>query len=181
MSSHIPVNHRLRPWYRLLAGLAGVYVLVFGIIGVIRTGGDPVFHRGGDEVFGLKSNLAFAVLSIIAGVVIVAGAVIGRNIDHYVNLIGGVLFLVAGMLMMALLQTDANFLNFQMATCVVSFVIGVVLFVAGLYGRVGDEATEAHEDDFRLHHGTDPDRHKWAFKGGPPRPSESHPDGQRFA
>jgi hypothetical protein len=181
MSSHIPVNHRLRPWYRLLAAVAGIYVLAFGIIGVIRTGGDPLFHRGGDEVFGLKSNLAFAILSIVAGVVILLGALLGRNIDHYINLICGSVFLVAGMLMMGLLQTSANFLNFQMATCVVSFVIGTVLFIAGLYGRVGDQATEAHEEDFRLHHGLDPDRHKWAFKGAPERPAENHPDGHRFA
>jgi hypothetical protein len=167
--------------YRLLAALAGLYVLAFGIIGTIRTSGDPLFHRGTDEVFGLKSNLAFAIISIIAGAIILTGAVIGRNVDHYINLAGGLVFLIAGMLMMGLLQTSANFLNFQMATCVVSFAIGTVLFAAGLYGRVGDASTEAHEEHFRQHHGADPDRHAWAFKGAPPRPSENHPDGHRFA
>jgi hypothetical protein len=181
MSSHIPVNHRLRPLYRALAAASGLYVLIFGIVGVIRTGGDPLFFRGDDQVFGLRSNLAFAIISIVAGAVILAGAVIGRNLDHYINLVGGIVFLVAGMLMMALLQTSANFLNFQMATCVVSFVIGTVLFSAGLYGRVGDPATEAHEEDFRQHHGVDPDQHAWAFKGAPERPAENHPDGHRFA
>jgi uncharacterized protein DUF4383 len=181
MSSHIPVNHPLQPWYRLLGAAAGVYVLLFGIFGVIRTGGDSLFHRGGEEVFGLRSNLAFAVISIVAGAIILVGAMIGRNIDHYINLAGGVVFLVAGMLMLGLLQTTANFLNFQIATCVVSFTIGIVLFTAGLYGRVGDPKTEAQEVHFRQHHGMDPDAHKWAFKGAPPRPAEDHPDGHRFA
>jgi hypothetical protein len=156
-------------------------VLAFGIIGVIRTSGDPIFHQGGDEVFGLRSNLAFAVISIVVGAVIVFGALYGRNVDHYINLVAGCVFLIVGMLMMSLLQTDANFLNFQMATCVVSFLIGIVLFTAGLYGRVGDAATEAQEEHFRLHHGIDPDNHKWAFHGAPPRPAEDHPDGHRFA
>lgn len=181
MSSHIPVNHRLQPLYRFLAFAAGVYVLVFGIIGVTRTHGQSLFARTDTQVFGLKLNLAFALISIIIGAIIVLGALFGRNIDHFINLIGGVIFLVAGILMLGVLQTDANFLNFQIATCVTSFVIGTVMFAAGLYGRVGDTATEAHEEHFRLHHGSDPDNHKWAFHGAPPRPAEDHPDGHRFA
>jgi hypothetical protein len=180
MSTHLPVNHRLRPLYRFLAFLAGLYVLIFGIVGLIHSS-PSLFSRGGDEVFGLKSNMAFAIISVIAGAIIVVGAVIGGNLDHYINMIGGLVFLVAGMLMLALLQTSANFLNFQIATCVVSFVIGVVMFTAGLYGRVGDASIEAHEEHFRLHHGADPDNHAWAFQGAPPRPKEDHPDGHRFA
>ena len=65
------------------------------------------------------------------------GAVIGGNVAHWINLIGAVVFLVAGMAMMILLQTDLNFLGFTMATCIVSFVIGLVLFTAGLYGKTG--------------------------------------------
>ena len=179
--SHIPVNHRLQPWYRMLAGACGVFVLVFGIIGTINTVGDPLFHRGADTVFGLRLNLAFAIISIIVGAVIVLGALIGRNVDHFINMVGAGVFLVAGVLMMGLLQTNANFLNFRMGTCIVSFLIGTVLLVAGLYGRVGDEAEEAHEEHFRQHHGQDPEAHKWAFRGAPPRPVEDHPDVHRFA
>ncbi|MGE5827603.1 MAG: DUF4383 domain-containing protein, partial [Micromonosporaceae bacterium] len=133
--AHIPVNHHLRPLYRTLALLAGGYVLLFGIVGLIRTGSQPFFARNGlPEVLGIQANRAFAVLSIVAGFVIVLGAVIGRNLDHWINLIGGLVFLAAGMAMMTLLQTDANLLGFTLTTCIVSFLIGLVLFSAGLYG-----------------------------------------------
>lgn len=181
MSSHIPVNHRLLPLYRTLAALAGLFCLVFGIIGTIKTAGEPIFHRGDVVILGLKTNLAFAIISIVIGAIVLVGAFVGRNIDHYINLIAGIVFLISGMLMMALLQTNANFLNFRMGTCIVAFIIGTVLLTAGLYGRVGDASAEAHEDNFRLHHGDDPDNHKWKYRGAPPRPAENHPDGHRFA
>jgi len=179
--SHIPVNHPLQPFYRILGGLSGIFVLVFGIVGLERTAGDPLFQRGDATVFGLHLNLAFAIISIAVGMVLVLGAAYGRNVDHYINLVGGCIFLVAGVIMMLLLQTDANFLNFRMSTCIVSFAIGIVLLAAGLYGRVGPPDLRAREEHFRLHHGSDPAEHKWAFHGAPPRPEEDHPDGHRFA
>ena len=32
--AHFPVNHPARPLYRVFAGLVGVYILVFGVLGV---------------------------------------------------------------------------------------------------------------------------------------------------
>ena len=182
MASHIPINHRLQPFYRFLAALAGLYVLVFGIIGVIRTSSHPLFDQHVDaSVFGLRENLAFSIISIIVGVIVFGGAVVGGNVDHFINLFGGIVFLGAGMLMMALLQTDANFLNFQMATCIVSFVIGLVLFTAGLYGRTGTLIQMEHEEDFRTRYAHDPEEHNWAIPDSVPRPVENDPDVHRFA
>src|SRR5262249_24285718 len=84
--SHIPVNHPLQPFYRVLGGLSGLFVLVFGIVGLERTAGDPLFERGDATVFGLHLNLAFAIISIVVGLVLVLGAAYGRNVDHYINL-----------------------------------------------------------------------------------------------
>lgn len=169
--AHIPVNHHLRPLYRTLALLAGVYVLAFGIVGVTRTGGLAYFARDGlPEVLGIRANRAFAVLSIAAGILIVLGAIVGRNLDHWINLVGGVIFLVAGMAMMTLLQTDANLLGFTMSTCVVSFVIGLVLFAAGLYGKTGTGREAVVEERFRHGVGADPTDHAWAAE------SESRPE-----
>jgi Domain of unknown function (DUF4383) len=182
MPSHIPINHRLQPIYRFLAALAGAYVLAFGIVGVIRTAGKPFFDQvNATEVLGLRTNLAFAILSIVAGVVVLGGALIGRNVDHFINIVAGIVFLVAGMLMMTLLQTNADFLNFQMATCIVSFVIGIVLFTSGLYGRTGTNAEHLREEHFRAHVTDDPHEHRWTFHGAPPRPVENDPDVHRFA
>jgi hypothetical protein len=57
--------------------------------------------------------------------------------------------MLVGMAMLALLETDANFLNFSVATCVVSFVIGIALLTAGLYGKVGTVDAARAEEAFR--------------------------------
>ena len=142
--SHIPVNHHLRPLYRVLAGLAGLYVLVFGIVGVSQTGGHGFFAQDGCRaVLGLRANRAFAILSIVAGRWSCwAGLSSDATWTSWVNLVGGIVFLVAGLAMMVVMQTDLNVLGFSMATCVVSFVIGLVLFTAGLYGKVGSACAD---------------------------------------
>ena len=43
--------------------------------------------------------------------------------------------MVVGTAMLALLSTDLNVLNFSIETVIVSFLIGMLLFSAGLYGR----------------------------------------------
>ena len=136
MLTHLPVNHPLRNLYRALAALVGVAVLVFGIVGFARTRGTALFAREHlPWVLGLRTNLAFALLSIVSGAVLLVCAVVGRNLDHVVNFLGGIVFMAVGMLMMSLLRTDANFLGFSMTNCIVSFVLGTIVFAAGLYGR----------------------------------------------
>ena len=136
MASHLPVNHPLRPLYRVLVALIGAGIVVFGIVGYTRTRGGALFAQEHlPWVLGLRTNLAFALLSIVSGAVLVVCAVIGRNLDFRINLLGGLLFMVIGMLMLGLLRTDVNFLGFSMTNCVASFVIGTVVFAAGLYGR----------------------------------------------
>jgi hypothetical protein len=147
--AHIPVNHHLRPLYRVLAALSGIYVLAFGLIGFLQTSGSPAFDRANTVVLGLRTNLAFSVLSLVVGAIVLLCVLVGRNLDVYSNVGIGMLFLVAGMAMLAVLRTDANVLNFSMATCIVSFVIGMVLFTAGLYGRIGSSASAAAEEALR--------------------------------
>src|SRR5262245_16440670 len=120
--SHLPVNHHLRPLYRVLAGLAGLYVLLFGIVGLVHSSGTPLFGRESTYALGLKTNVAFSVLSIVVGAIVLVGAFIGRNVDRAINLFGGVVFLASGVVMLLVMQTEANILNFSVSTCVVSFV-----------------------------------------------------------
>jgi hypothetical protein len=141
--SHIPVNHHLRPLYRVLAGLAAVYLVVFGVAGAVRTGGRDFFAHDAVSALGLRTNLAFSVASIVAGALILIAVFVGRNIDALVNTWGGIGFMAAGLVELALLRTDLNVLNFSLATVIVSFVIGVLLFSAGLYGRSSKPAHAA--------------------------------------
>lgn len=181
MATHLPFNHPLRPLYRLLAGVAGGYILAFGILGLVETWGTGFFGRQPSWVLGLRTNLAFSLLSTVVGAIVVVGAVIGRNVDRNINLVGGVVFLFAGLAMMALLQTDLNLLNFTMATCIVSFIFALVFGIAGLYGRVGTAARRHAEEGLR-HGGYDPVRHMWQGKDEPHRPGDPHePEPHRFA
>lgn len=156
--AHLPVNHPARPLLRVIVTLVGLYILAFGVVGLIETWGLSFFDRGENWALGLRTNPAFSLLSILAGLVIASGAIYGRNVDHFINFGGGVVFLVAGVFMMAVLHTEANLLNFSMTNCTVSFLIGLVLLVAGLYGKTGTSEYALAED--RLRHG-------WSDQGEP--------------
>ncbi|MFG1952817.1 DUF4383 domain-containing protein [Micromonospora sp. NPDC048830] len=135
--AHFPINHPARPLYRALSGLIGLYILVFGVWGTVATWGDGLFGRGHDWVLGLRTNLAFALVSVVFGAVLLVGATRRSNLGHYMNLTAGVVFLVTAILMMTVLQTSANFLNFSMSTVIVSMLFGLVLLATGLYDKVG--------------------------------------------
>lgn len=134
--AHFPVNHPLRPLYRTLAGLVGLYVLVFGILGVLETWGEPLFARENTWVLGLRTNLAFSLMSVVFGAIIIVGSFTGGNIGHYLSLAIGVIFLVAGLAMMAVLNTDLNLLNFSMATVIASLLFGLLFLTTGMYDKV---------------------------------------------
>src|SRR5688572_11031348 len=110
---HIPINHPLQPFYRALAGLVGAYILTFGIVGVVRTRNVPTFEQ--DElpyVLGLHANRAFAILSIVAGAIVLIGAFIGGEVDERINLFGSGVFFIAGLAMLVVERTELNFLGF---------------------------------------------------------------------
>lgn len=148
--AHLPINHPLRGFYRFLAALAGLYVLVFGVVAFTKTKDQPLFDQDHlSWALGLRSNLAFAIISIIAGAVILVGALLGRNIDHFINLWGGGIFMIMGIVMLLLISGDANFLGFSMSNCIVSFIIGTVLVISGLYGKTGTTEQAKAEEVFR--------------------------------
>lgn len=135
--AHFPINHPARPLYRAFAGLVGLYILVFGLWGTAVAWGSPLFGRGDDWVLGLRTNLAFSLASVAFGIVLLVGASRRSNLGHYMNLTAGVVFMVTGVLMMSVLQTDANILNFSMSTVIVSMIFGLLLLATGLYDKVG--------------------------------------------
>ncbi|SCG43393.1 DUF4383 domain-containing protein [Micromonospora inositola] len=149
--AHFPVNHPARPLYRVLSGLIGLYILVFGVYGVAVTWGDPLFSRSGTYALGLRTNLAFSLVSVVFGIVLMIGASRRGNLGHYMDLTAGAVFLVTAILMMSVLQTSANFLNFSMSTVIVSLVFGLILLATGLYDKVGPPE-HAEEERRRREH-----------------------------
>lgn len=135
--AHYPLNHHLRQTYRFLAGLAGLYLLLFGVIGLGTTWGDPFFHRGADWVLGLRTNPAAAWLATLTGLVLLAVVLIGGNVYHRVALVLGWGICGFAMVVMTMIQTDANVFNVSMINVIVFALVGLVTLVAGLYGKVG--------------------------------------------
>jgi hypothetical protein len=133
--AHNPVNHPLRPLYRALSAAAGVYLVVFGVIGLITVSGDGLFGTPDDRVLGQGANLFWSIVSIVIGGIVLAGVVIGRNLDVEINKYVGWGLLVIGSYELATSRTDANFLKFTIATVVVTYLVGLVLILAGLYGK----------------------------------------------
>lgn len=134
LQDELPVDHRLAQVYRWGAGLGGVFLAVFGILGLIDQVG--FFDTSGKETLGLSSNGALSVLSIVVGAILVVGAVIGGNIASTLNMIVGVVFVLAGFVGLMVLDSSANRLAFRIPNVIFSFVFGFVVLTFGMYGRV---------------------------------------------
>ena len=143
--AHYPLNHPLRPVFRFLALLAGVYLALVGAIGLGVTAGEPFFDRGSDWVLGLRTNPAAAWLTLLLGVVLLAAVLFGRNVYHQVTLVLGWALAGYAMVTMALIQTDANVLNVSMVNVIVLAGLGLIVLTAGLYGKTGTPDAAQHE------------------------------------
>ena len=137
MASHLPVNHPLRPIYRLATAIGGVAAVVLGGAGVAKTVDQPLFDQGDQVVFKLVPvNLGHSLLMLAGGVLLLLAVVIGRNVDAHFNLFFGGALMLIGIASLAVMRTDANFLNFGMPNVVIAFLLGSLLLTAGLYGKV---------------------------------------------
>jgi uncharacterized membrane protein HdeD (DUF308 family) len=148
--AHTPVNHPARPIYRAIGGLTGLYLVVFGVLGVIASLGDEFFAQDDTKALGQGTNLGFSLVSILLGVVVLAGTALGRNRDVAINQYTAYLLMVLSLFSLSFLQTDANIFNFSVATVVVTMVLGLVLLMVGMYGKVGTEEEQKAWQDARL-------------------------------
>lgn len=134
--AHNPVNHPLRPLYRVLAVLAGAYLIVFGVVGLIVAPGDGLFGRPDERVLGQGANLFWSIVAVILGAVVVLVTVVGRNLDTEVNKFIGWGLLVIGTYELAVSRTDANVLKFTVATVIATYVVGLILIMSSQYTKV---------------------------------------------
>ncbi len=138
--AHNPVNHPLRPIYRALGFLAGAYLVVFGIVGLIQTSGHDFTGNIGVRVLGQQSNLLWSIIALILGAIVVIATVIGRNADTETDKFLGWGLLVIGSYGLATSRTDADFFGFGIATVVVTYLVGLVLITTSLYSKVAPAA-----------------------------------------
>jgi hypothetical protein len=130
----LPVDHRLATVYRYGSGMCGLVLLCFGALGFANE--LSFFGTNGTWLAGLSSNGALSVVSVVFGLILAIGAVIGGNIASAVNITVGALFILSGFVNLALLERSANVLGFRMPNVLFSFVMGLVILTCGLYGRV---------------------------------------------
>ncbi len=138
--AHTPVNHPLRPLYRALSFVSGAYLVVFGIIGMIQTSGESFTGSSGIRVLGQHSNMLWSIIALAIGVIVLAGAALGRNLDVAAEKYMGWALLVFGSYELAASRTDANFFGFSIATVVVTYLVGTVLITASLYSKIAPES-----------------------------------------
>ena len=134
--AHNPVNHPLRPIYRALGFVAGAYLVVFGIVGLIQTSGDSFTGVTGVRALGQETNLLWSIIALVVGAIVVLTTVVGRNLDTEGDKFLGWGLLVIGSYGLATSRTDANFFGFSIATVVVTHLVGIVLITVSLYSKV---------------------------------------------
>lgn len=147
--AHNPVNHPARPIYRAIGALTGIYLIVFGVLGFVQTSGE-FFAQDDNAVLGQGTNAGYSAIAVVLGLVVLVATGLGRNIDAAVNKWFGYLFMAIGLACLAVLRTDANVLNFSISTVVVTMTIGIVLLMAGMYGKVGSDDEHRAWQDARL-------------------------------
>lgn len=134
LQDNLPADHRLSLVHRCGAGLCGLVLLVFGILGFVDD--LSYFTTRGEQVAGLSSNGLLSTISIVVAVLLLACAAIGGSIASTVTAVVGLLFVLSGFVNLALLDTQANFLAFRLPNVFFSFIVGLVLMTIGTYGRV---------------------------------------------
>ncbi|MFJ6777488.1 DUF4383 domain-containing protein [Kitasatospora sp. NPDC091257] len=142
--------------------------------------GDLAVVHHGDLVTGLSTNGALSILSIVAGAVLLVGAVIGGNFASNLNMAVGVLFVLSGFYGLTVLERpEANILNFRMSNVLFAFIFGIVLTTFGMYGRVSSHLP--HDNPFwreRVEHEEpQPSGPKTFVKVLHPNPGPTHPVG----
>jgi hypothetical protein len=134
--AHNPVNHPLRPTYRVLGFLAGAYLVLFGIVGLIQVSGESFTGANTVRVLGQGTNTLWSITALVVGAVVLAVTVIGRNLDTEADKFLGWGLLVVGSYALAFSRTDANVLGFTIGTVIVTYLVGLALITTSLYSKV---------------------------------------------
>ncbi|MEU6389757.1 DUF4383 domain-containing protein [Streptomyces sp. NPDC046939] len=134
LRDELPLDHKLARVYRWGAGFCGVVLLVFGCLGFADS--LHPFDTAGEELAGMSTNGVLSLVSVVVGLVLIAGGVIGGNVASTINMAVGTLFLLSGFVHIFLLDKPGNVLDFGMTNVVFSFVMGLIIVTFGMYGRV---------------------------------------------
>lgn len=119
--------------HRVSAAALGLGLWVFAALGFARD--LPFLSTQGQQILGLSSDGALSAISVVAGAVLIVGAVWGGPVASTISVSMGVLFLLSGLVHLAVLNTRWNVFDFRLPNVCFSLVVGLALLILGFYGR----------------------------------------------
>lgn len=129
----LPPRGGLDQVHRVGAAVLGAGLCLFGLLGCLNHVGFFAVH--GAKVLGLSSNGLLSTISLVVGAVLIGAALRGGRISSTITAVVGVLFLLSGLVNLAVLDTGLNLLAFRIPNVIFSFVAGMLLLFLGAYGR----------------------------------------------
>ena len=148
-----PSGRRLDLVHRIGAAVLGFGLCVFGALGVADR--LEFLAVRGEVVLGLASNGLLSAISLIVGGVLIGAAVRGGRSSSTITVVVGLLFLLSGLVNLAVLDTALNLLAFRMSNVIFSFIAGMLLLFLGAYGRFSG-GLSADNPYYRHRHHADP-------------------------
>jgi hypothetical protein len=131
--AEITSSRRLDLVHRIGAAVLGTGLCVFGTLGLVNQLGFLSIE--GEHVLGLSTNGLLSTISIVVGVILIGASLRGGRISSTVTTVVGALFLLSGLLNLAVLDTEFNLLAFEIPNVIFSFIAGMMLLFLGSYGR----------------------------------------------
>ena len=98
------------------------------------------------RIAGLTGNGLLGVISVVASVLLIGSGIAGGRIATVATIVFGTLFVLSGVLNLAVLNTSMNKLAFSTPNVVFSLVVGVMLAFVGAYGVFGGQYPVAGEE-----------------------------------
>lgn len=126
--------------HRVGAAVLGIGLWVFGILGFINR--LEFLSVRGEEILGLSSNGMLSTISLIVGGILIVAAFRGGRTSSTVTAVIGALFLLSGLVNLAVLDSELNLLAFRMPNVIFSFIAGMLLLFLGAYGRFSGGLSE---------------------------------------
>lgn len=133
--------------------MLGFGLCVFGALGVADR--LEFLAVRGEVVLGLASNGLLSAISLLVGGILIGAAVRGGRSSSTITVVVGLLFLLSGLVNLAVLDTELNLLAFRMSNVIFSFIAGMLLLFLGAYGRFSG-GLAADNPYYRHRHHADP-------------------------
>jgi hypothetical protein len=151
--SSTPPGRRLDLVHRIGAAVLGTGLCVFGVLGFVDR--LEFLAVRGKVILGLASNGLLSMISLIVGGILIGAALRGGRISSTITVVVGLLFLLSGLLNLAVLDTEFNLLAFRIPNVIFSFIAGMLLLFLGAYGRFSG-GLPADNPYYQHRHRTDP-------------------------